>query len=82
VSHSPDADLKRLEQRLEQRIVELEVKAAFQERTLDDLDVVLRRLTDKVEAMGRELARVRGEAEQSEPPSTEEILAQVDEELE
>lgn len=68
-----DPDLRRLEQ----RIVELEVKLSFHERTIDDLDAVLRRFTARVEALERELSQVRGEAE-SRAPSTAEVLAELD----
>lgn len=63
--------------RLQQRIVELEVKVSFQERTIDDLDAVLRRFVARVEALERELSRVRGELEDT-APSTAEVLAQLD----
>jgi uncharacterized coiled-coil protein SlyX len=72
-----DADIARLEQ----RITELEVKLAFQERTIDDLDSVLRRFTAKVEALERELKRVRGDLD-AETPSTADVLAALDDELE
>lgn len=65
--------------RLEQRITELEVKVAFQERTIDDLDAVLRHFTARVEALERELSRVRGELE-APSPSTAEVLAALDDE--
>lgn len=72
-----DADIARLEQ----RITELEVKLAFQERTIDDLDAVLRRFTTKVELLERELSRVRGDLEGG-PPSTADVLAALDDEVE
>lgn len=65
--------------RLEQRITELEVKVAFQERTIDDLDAVLRHFGARIEALERELSRVRGEL-QAPSPSTEEVLAALDDE--
>jgi uncharacterized coiled-coil protein SlyX len=64
-------------QRLEQRIVELEVKVSFHERTIDDLDAVLRRFAAKIEALERELSRVRGDLDDP-APSTAEVLAQLD----
>lgn len=64
-------------QRLEQRIVELEVKLSFHERTIDDLDAVLRGFTARVEALERELKQARGELPNA-APSTAEVLAQLD----
>lgn len=61
---------------LERRIVDLEVKAAFQERTLEDLDVVLRGFAARVDALGRELSRLRDVP--SAAPSTAELLAGLD----
>lgn len=61
---------------LERRVVELEVKAAFQERTIDDLDGVLRGFVARVEALERELALLRGEPP-SAPPDTAELLAEL-----
>ncbi|MFZ6185930.1 SlyX family protein [Nannocystis pusilla] len=72
-----DADIARLEQ----RITELEVKLAFQERTIDDLDAVLRRFTTRVESLERELSRVRGDLADG-PPSTADVLAALDDEVE
>ncbi|PCC70089.1 SlyX protein [Nannocystis exedens] len=68
-----DADIARLEQ----RITELEVKLAFQERTIDDLDAVLRGFTTRVESLERELSRLRGAAEGS-APGTADVLAALD----
>ncbi|HEY8378293.1 MAG TPA: SlyX family protein [Nannocystis sp.] len=64
-------------QRLEQRIVELEIKLSFHERTIDDLDAVLRSFTARVEALERELKQTRGEL-LATAPSTAEVLAQLD----
>ncbi|MDC0721957.1 SlyX family protein [Nannocystis bainbridge] len=75
---APDADITRLEQ----RITELEVKLAFQERTIDDLDAVLRRFTATVEGMQRELSRLRGDLADDSPPSTADVLAALDDETE
>ncbi|WAS93128.1 SlyX family protein [Nannocystis punicea] len=67
--------------RLEQRITELEVKLAFQERTIDDLDAVLRRFTTRVESLERELSRLRGD-EGGGSPSTADVLTALDDEVE
>lgn len=41
------------------RLVELEVKVAFQERTIDDLDAVIRGYADRLEQLERELEALR-----------------------
>src|SRR5690606_23754189 len=40
---------------LEQRVEELEIRAAFQERALEELDEVVRQYADKVARLEREL---------------------------
>ena len=67
---------------LEQRIVELEVKVSFHERTIEDLDAVLRSFAARVEALERELARVRGSLEAAVPASTAELLSGLDDDRE
>lgn len=41
------------------RITELEVKVAFQDRTIEDLDGVVREFTEKIEELTRQLESVR-----------------------
>lgn len=65
---------------LERRIVELEVKVSFQERTIDDLDAVIRELSARLEALSRELTRQRELAAQG-APSTADVLAALDDGL-
>lgn len=68
--------------RLEQRITELEVKLSFHERTIDDLDAVLRRFAARVESLERELSRVRGDIGEAAAPSTADVLTALDDEPE
>jgi uncharacterized coiled-coil protein SlyX len=53
-------------------IVELEIKLAYQDRKISDLDALVRKLTDRVETVERELAEVKRaltpEAFVNEPP--------------
>ena len=44
---------------LEARVVDLEVKLAFQDRTIEELDTVVREFTEKMEALSHELELVR-----------------------
>lgn len=61
---------------LQRRLVELEVRAAFQERTIDDLDQVVRQFAARVESLERALARVEAAQAAPEPlPGTEALLA-------
>ena len=46
-------------EQLEARVVDLEVKLAFQDRTIEELDTVVREFTEKMEAMSHELELVR-----------------------
>lgn len=64
---------------LERRIVELEVKVSFQERTLDDLDAVLRALSARLEAVEREQSRER-EAAAHAAMNTADVLARLEDE--
>lgn len=60
---------------LTRRVIELEVKTAFQERTIDDLDGVVRSFAARVEALERELARLR-EGPADPDPETAALLAE------
>jgi len=67
---------------LVRRIVDLEIKTSFQERTLEDLDAVLRRFTERVAALERELSQLRGapaEAPGAAPTAAEVFAALADE---
>ena len=44
---------------LEARVVDLEVKLAFQDRTIEELDTVVREFTEKMEAMSHDLELMR-----------------------
>lgn len=52
------------------RLLDLEVKLAFIERHLLDLDGVVRQLSDRVDALGRELVELRDQGP-GEKPSLE-----------
>ncbi|MCA9635745.1 MAG: SlyX family protein [Myxococcales bacterium] len=61
----PSADRVRA---LEERLVDLEVRFAFQQQTLEDLDVVVREFAGRVEALERDLAELRALAPAAAPP--------------
>ena len=68
---------------LERRIVELEVKVSFQERTIDDLDAALRALAARVDALEREQTREQArerEAAVLSAVSTADVLARLEDE--
>ncbi len=67
---------------LGRRIVELEIKASFQDRTLEDLDAVLRQFTERVAALERELSQLRGAPGEvpGAAPTADEVLAALAEE--
>ena len=44
---------------MEDRMTELEVKVAFQERLLAELDEVIRQLRDEVEQLGTDVGQLR-----------------------
>jgi len=44
---------------VEERIIELEVKTAYQDKVIADLDEVLRTFTARVEELSRELAELK-----------------------
>ncbi len=58
---------------MEERIMDLEVKVAFQEGTIAELDEVIRTLRDEVDALRREVRELQEQqlaapADESEPP--------------
>ena len=58
-------------QALRERVTDLEVRAAYQDRTIEALDVVVREFARRVEALERELEALRGGGAPTpiEPPS-------------
>lgn len=46
---------------LEQRVIELEIAAAFRQRTIDELDEALRRQADQLDRLERTLAKLVAE---------------------
>jgi len=55
--HSPDS-------RLEQRIVELEIKASYSEDLLDNLNQIIIRQQQQIDALIRELSQLRERADE------------------
>jgi len=53
---------------LAERLTDLEVRVAFQERVITALDDVLRTFTTKVESIERELDELRAGAKSPPPP--------------
>ena len=52
----------------EERLIDLEVRLAYQDRTLRTLDDVVRTLADRVDALGRQLSARAEIAPPSETP--------------
>lgn len=52
---------------MEDRIVELEVRVAYQDKIIADLDEVLRRYTARVDELQREVAELRHRLEDDQP---------------
>lgn len=52
---------------MEDRIIELEVRVAYQDKIIADLDEVLRAFTSKVEALQRELVELKHKLEDDQP---------------
>lgn len=52
---------------MEERIVELEIKLAYQDKTLRDLDEVVAAYAAKLDALTREVAELRARLEQARP---------------
>lgn len=52
---------------MEDRIIELEVRVAYQDKIIADLDEVLRAFTSKVEALQRELVELKQKIEDDQP---------------
>lgn len=52
---------------LEGRIVDLEVRLAFQQQTIEDLDSVVREFASRVERLERELRDLRGHSTGAQP---------------
>ncbi len=57
--------------RLTEQVIDLEVKVAFQEKLLHDLDGVLRELFGEVEALGRAVSTVSEQLAQLQPETTD-----------
>jgi uncharacterized coiled-coil protein SlyX len=54
---------------MEERLVELEIRIAYQERTLAELDAVVREFAERTAKHERELAELRASV-QSAPPDS------------
>ncbi len=52
---------------MEDRIVELEVRVAYQDKVIADLDEVIRAFTLRVEALERELAELKHSVKEGSP---------------
>lgn len=52
---------------MEDRIIELEVRVAYQDKIIADLDDVLRAFTSQVEALRRELVELKERIEGDQP---------------
>lgn len=52
---------------MEDRIVELEVRVAYQDKIIADLDEVLRAFTSQVQALQRELVELKERLEEHQP---------------
>lgn len=57
-----------MDSELQDRVLELEVKAAYQERTIEELHEVVLELRKEIEALRREFEALRSEAQSSEKP--------------
>jgi len=53
---------------LEHRITELEVRIAYQDKTIEDLDGVVRAFTSRVETLERLVKELRESGSHTEPP--------------
>jgi SlyX protein len=53
---------------MEERLAELEVRLAFQERTIQELNDVVTRQARELERLGREVAGLRHQLAQLAPP--------------
>ena len=53
--------------RIEQRLTDLEVKACFTEDLVDDLNRLVARQQDQIDALLREINRLRQQGEDAEP---------------
>lgn len=53
---------------LEDRVLELEVKAAYQDRTIEALNEVVLELRREIESLRREFELLRAEAQSTEKP--------------
>lgn len=58
-------------QTLEERVTELEIKAAYSEHTIDQLDTIVTRQQEQIDWLTREVAMLRGRLHEtlSEPQS-------------